>query len=434
MALRTYYPEIEKRKTDWPDYGLGILKFDWDNAYPQRVLELIHSSPTAKRCHDERSNYLEGKGFEDKDLADVLVNDRGLTIAKLLRMSAYDMGFSRAFAWHVNYNARFEISDISYIPVEQVRMGNPDILEKNGRFAIYSDWGMKSWRRIYNKNISWLFPFNPDPATVAYEVEASGGWDLYNGQLFYFNPAISDYPLAECDSALEDLETDAGLKVFRKRNVQVGFMPAGILLKKSVREATEEMTPDERSAFSRQKSQTDRDIMNFQGADRSSQIIVLEYEDESEKPELLPYAIQNNDHLFEITNEVTITNIIRSFSVPEDLIVGVKGNSLKTGGEKKAAIHDFNDRTARERRALQDAFTQVFAAMPKLLAGKVFNIIPVPTEDIENQLGVKAGAFINALLIAPLTDIQKINALITVYGFTTKEAKATVMGDQILDA
>lgn len=432
MPLKTYYPQMETRKTDWPDSGIGILRYDWDNAYPQRVLQLIHSSPTAKRCHDERANYLEGKGFEDQKLAETIVNSKGLTIAKLLRLSAYDMGFARGFAWHVNYNANYEISDIHFVPFENVRMGNPDSEMYKGCFALYQDWGMKSWKRVQRSQIHWLFPFNADPAQIKYEVEISGGWDNYKGQLFYYNPAVNDYPLAECDSGLEDIETDAGLKTFRNRNVRVGFMPAAILMKPTKREETEDFTPDERLAYNQVKSQTDKDLIAFQGADRSSTLLVMEYSDESEKPELVPYTIQNNDKLFDITNTVTKSAIITSFSVPEDLIISEKGSSLKTGGEKKAAIHDFNDRTQRERRALEQSFALVFDNFPPVGPQAKFSILPVPSEDIENQLGMKAGPAVNQLLMSTLSDNQKINALITVYGFTTKEATATILGNTIL--
>lgn len=433
MPLKTYYPQIEKRKTDWPDTGIGILRFDWDNAYPQRVLELINSSPTAKRCHDERAKYLAGKGFEDQDMAKLTVNEKGLTVAKLLRLSAFDMAFSRGFAWHINYNANFDISDIHFVPFENVRMGNPDAEEWKGRFALYSDWGMKSWKRVQRQYISWLYPFNPDPAIIAQQVELAGGWDQYKGQLFYFNPAVNDYPNAECDSGLEDIETDIGLKTFRKRNVQVGFMPSSILMKKTVREETENFTPEELHAYNLQKSQTDRDLIDFQGADNASKIMVFEYEDDSEKPELVTFNIQNNDKLFENTNTVTKSEIVQSFSVPIDLILPDKGGSLKTGGEKKAAIYEMNDKTEDQRNALEETFAAILKFYPPI-GEKVYSIVPVPTEDIENQLGMKAGAFVNQLLIDPtLSANQKINALIVVYGFTTKEAKATILGNEILE-
>jgi len=433
MALKTYYPQIENRKSDWVDYGYNILRYDWDNAYPQRVLELIYASPTASDCFDKRANFIEGNGFDDADLMKVKVNSNKLSVAKLLRYSALDLAYLQSFAWHINYNANFEIASINYVQIETLRMGNTENPEFDGRLALYIDWGLKSYQRMKKREIYWFFPFNPDPARVRFEVEASGGWDKYNGQIYYHNPNGREYPLAKCDSALEDIETDAGLKVFRKRNVQVGFMPSAILMKKSLREVAENLDPKtQANAEYMKKSEMDKDLIAFQGAENGQKILVMEYDFDEEKPELVPYPIQNNDKLFEFTTQAVASNIIRSFGVPEELIISEKGSSLKTGGEKKQAVHDFNDRTKRERRVLEEAFSEVMQYLPDLFSGKKFSIVPVPTDDITNELGHTAGQAINGLILSDLSPETKINTLIAVYGMTTRQAVAMIQGTEIL--
>jgi hypothetical protein len=56
---------------------------------------------------------------------------------------------------------------------------------------------------------------------------------------------------------------------------------------------------------------------------------VIEYEDESAKPEFQPYAIQNNDKLFETTERSVEARIIKGFSVPRELINAEKVIRLK---------------------------------------------------------------------------------------------------------
>jgi hypothetical protein len=61
---------------------------------------------------------------------------------------------------------------------------------------------------------------------------------------------------------------------------------------------------------------------------------VIEYEDEASKPEFKPYAIQNNDKLFESTERSVEARIIKGFSIPKELVNSEKSSGLSNGGEK----------------------------------------------------------------------------------------------------
>ena len=115
-----------------------------------------------------------------------------------------------------------------------------------------------------------------------------GGWDKYKGQLFYFNPEVDDYPLIEADSVWEDFETEAGIKIFNNREVITGFLPSTMLFMQSRREESDNSTPDsEEYPYGNTPSQLEKDLGTFQGAKSAQKIIVIEYEDESSKPELM---------------------------------------------------------------------------------------------------------------------------------------------------
>ena len=301
-------------------------------------------------------------------------------------------------------------------------MGNTDSTETAGKFALYSDWGRKTWKSIMRNKLTFLDAYNPDEKTIEQQVTASGGWDKYKGQLFYFNPEINDYPLIEADSVWEDFETEAGIKIFNNREVTTGFLPSTMLFMQSRREEADNSSD---SGNANSPSQLEKDLGTFQGAKSAQKIIVIEYEDESAKPEFQPYAIQNNDKLFEVTERSVEARIIKGFSVPKELVNAEKSSGLSNGGEKKEAIREFNDNTDPDRLELSETLAEIFGhSHTDINPTGNWNITPIPANVVDDTIGIKAGANINQLLQSPISVEAKIAALIYAYGFKQAEAEA----------
>jgi hypothetical protein len=421
--MKTYLPQIERRIRVRPNQTFGILNYDTDNAYPQRMLELVAQSPTAKDCWNKRAKFIAGNGFEDAALGKTLINNKGLTLAKLLKAVAADKALFCGFGIHVNYNANFKIASVNYIKFEDIRMGDTDNANTTNKFAIYSDWGRKTWKNIMRSKIIFLDKYNPDESIIKQQVKAAGGWDKYKGQLFYFNPEVDDYPLMEADSVWEDFETEAGIKIFNNREVTTGFLPSTMLFMQSRREEADNST--DAGNGSNTPSQLEMDLGAFQGAKSAQKIIVIEYEDESAKPEFQPYAIQNNDKLFESTERSVEARIIKGFSVPRELINAEKSSGLSNGSEKKQAIHEFNDNTAPDRLELSETLEEIFSHYyTGINATGNWTIIPVPANVAEDTIGIKAGAAINQLLQSTISAESKIATLVYAYGLKQAEAEA----------
>jgi len=423
--MKTYLPQIERRILVRPNQTFGILNFDLDNAYPQRMLELVAGSPTAKDCWNKRAKFIAGNGFEEKDLGKQVINQKGLTLAKLLKAIATDKALFTGFGIHVNYNANYKIASINYVKFEDIRMGDTDCADTAGKFALYADWGRKTWKNIMRSKIIFLDEYNPDPETIKQQVAAAGGWQNYKGQLYYFNPEVDDYPLIEADSVWEDFETEAGIKIFNNREVTTGFLPSTMLFMQSRREEADNSNPDSgEQTFSNQPSQLEKDLGAFQGAKSAQKIIVIEYEDESQKPEFKPYAIQNNDKLFETTERSVEARIIKGFSVPKELINTEKTSGLSNGSEKKEAIREFNDNTAPDRLEIAEVFTEIFSNFYiNINPSANWNIIPVPATVADDNIGLTAGSNINQLLLSNLAVANKIAILTYAYGFKRHEAE-----------
>ena len=397
-----------------------------DNAYPQRMLELVAASPTAKDCWNKRAKFIAGNGFEEPGLGKQIINPKGLTLAKLLKAVATDKGLFTGFGIHVNYNANFKITSANYVKFEDIRMGDTDCPDTADKYALYSDWGRKTWKNIMRSKITFLNKYDPDEDAIKQQVLAAGGWDKYKGQLYFFNPEVDDYPLIEADSVWEDFETEAGIKIFNNREVTTGFLPSTMLFMQSRREEADNSRPDEdQYTYSNSPSQLEKDLGSFQGAKSAQKIIVIEYEDETSKPEFQPYSIQNNDKLFETTEKSVEARIIKGFSIPRELINSDGASGLSNGGEKREAIREFNDNTAPERLELSEAFAEIFSHYYlNINPANNWSIIPVPANAADDITGIKAGASINQLLLANIPAQNKIATLVYVYGFKTAEAEA----------
>lgn len=422
--MKTYLPQIEPRKIVRPNTTFGILNYDLDNAYPQRMLELVGQSPTAVDCWDKRAKYIGGSGFEDEKLGDVLINSRGLTLAKLLNATATDKALFKGFGIHVNYNANYKPASTSFVPFEDIRLGCVSI-EKgwNGTFVIYPDWGRRSWKNIYQSKLSVLDQFNSDPKVIKQQVIDAGGWDKWKGQLFYFNPAIDDYPLIKADSVWEDFETEAGIKIFNNRQIKTGFMPSSIIMEPARRE-TSDTTPADDGMFQNKRSQMDSDLSTFQGVAESQKIIVIEYEDVDHPPIITTFPIQNNDKLFEVTEKSVEARIIKGFSVPNALVGSEKKGGLSdTGAEKKEAIREFNDATRPERIEISKCFEVIFQNFDGINAGQKWGILDIPIDVAEDVLGVKAGIALNELLLADIPYENKVWTLVLIYGLKEEDAR-----------
>lgn len=424
--MKTYLPQIERRILVRPNQTFGILNYDMDNAYPQRMLELVSSSPTAKDCWNKRAKFIGGNGFEQKELGKQIINARGLTLAKLLKAIATDKALFTGFGIHINYNANYRVASVNYVRFEDIRLGDTDSPDSAGKFALYPDWGRKTWKNITRSKIIFLDKYNPDPAAIKQQVIDAGGWEKYKGQLYYFNPEVGDYPLIEADSVWEDFETEAGIKIFNNREVTTGFLPSTMLFMQSRREEADNSRPDsDEQHYSNTPSQLERDLGIFQGAKSAQKIIVIEYDDENSKPQFQPYSIQNNDKLFETTERSVEARIIKGFSIPKELINAERSSGLSNGGEKKEAIREFNDNTAPDRLELSEAFAEIFGNFYiNLNPSGNWAIQPVPTTVADDNAGMTAGNSINQLLLSSMPPASKIATLVHAYGFKQTEAEA----------
>jgi hypothetical protein len=344
-GFKTSITEIPRRYSLKENKTEGILNYDNDNAYPRRVELMIEASVTGSRGVDLYKKFMAGRGFTNEAFGRAVINEKGQTINELLKTAtAKDKAKFASFAFHFNYNALFQISEIRAIEVKDVRftLNNSD---HAGKYALYEDWARELKSRISPSDIKYIDKFNPDPKVIQRQILAAGGFEHWNGQIFYWSAAGDKYPLPVYDPAINDLETDGEISLFKRNNVTTQFLAMYILmLKQEFEDDTE-------------RQEYIQTLNKFMGGRESGKILLLDGITEENKPELQKIDLQNADRLFEYHETSAQNNIRKSFLIPKELI----GEEYSTGfadDKIQQARNYFNSVTEFDREEISEQFAK----------------------------------------------------------------------------
>lgn len=136
-------PYIDKftRKDTW-------VKFDYDNLYPERVLEIVNQSPLQKSILESKKTYILGAGL-DKTEENIYTPNMMESWYDLIEKCTNDFVYLNAFAVQVILNESGNRFSFFYQPVDQVRLGN-----YNEHNFIEKAYLCTDWRKAQkNKNV-----------------------------------------------------------------------------------------------------------------------------------------------------------------------------------------------------------------------------------------------------------------------------------------
>lgn len=136
-------PFIDKmtRKDTW-------VKFDVDNCYPERVLDMVNSSPLEKSILESKYTYILGAGL-DKTSENIYTPNMIESWSELIEKCTKDYVYLGAFAVQVILNESGNRFSFYHQPISQVRLGNYN--EKN---FIEKAWLCTDWRKAQrNRNV-----------------------------------------------------------------------------------------------------------------------------------------------------------------------------------------------------------------------------------------------------------------------------------------
>lgn len=402
-----------------------VLPYDMDNCYPQRVLNIIFSSSMGTAVTNMFSKFIEGKGFKNENFAQAKINEREVSIENLLREHSKNYARLGGIAMQVNYNANYEIVEVNYVPFEYCRLSHPLNNEHPNMIAVYDDWAMQKKYRIQIEKIQWFDKFNTDPNIISQQVIAAGGWDKWHGQILWHSNHIQEYPIAPCDSVLEDLISDYNTKIYKTRNITTGFMASYIL-----ETLSEENSADDENLNELNKNEMamQNNLEKFQGAENGGKLLWIQKKTEDQLFKLSKVELQENvDKVFAFTEKSTMDSILRCFGQMPQLLGIVAVNRLGIATELKDSTDAYNHRTSHERRMFSSLYKKVFS---KFKGGinpqNDWDIIPIEPIEITDDSNI--GNIIKLMTDTPgganIPDERKRAILMKVFDYSEHDADA----------
>lgn len=397
------------------DRVYGIQTYGENNSFPQQVQNIVLGSGTGFSCINVLTKFLKGRGFKDPALYDLVINRKGQTMDNLLYQVAIDYAMFGGFYLHVNYNANFKISEINWVPFENARLGEPDESGKPKFIALHWDWGrqfqqIKQWKAT---DIHKINLFNPKPEIIQGEVEIAGGWDNYRGQIYYFfSNMAGNYPVPSYFPALTDMSTEQGVANLSYRNARNNFLPAGMLI--------DIINEDQNK---NQKSETEADLLAYQGDEEACKIIYTSVSSKEEIPEFIEFRSENYDKEFSVTDESCRSRIGRAFNQPPILRAEDVGSNFGADALQNAYNY-YNSVTDVDRANIEQAFKEIFTYWGQFEYTD-FSILRLTYNEkntLYEKLGDNATNKIIELVNNSVDKEKTKKILIFLYGLTPEEA------------
>lgn len=431
MARIQNLPDASPRIVVVDGEKLGIRTYGEDNGYPQRMLNLINASVSAKMCSNICAKYIIGKGFEDQEFYKAIINQTtGLTPDKLLNLLSHDKSKFRGVAVHINYNALYQKESISFVPFENCRLGFGD---NAGKIAVWDNWysSLGKKRKTAQLEPDFLYRYNPNPEVIQQQVDEAGGWEFYKGQILWRSEDFGTYPLAFIDPALNDVQAEIESSNTRKNNLKNNFQLKTIWIEKG------------KAQDKREQEEAVDNISNFVGND-GKQVAVVFSETQNEQgvpmdaPELRSVQSVINDKLFEYTDKETRAAIYRVYNQPAILHSDYNGTNGYNEGQLPQSMAYYNSITEPDRIFMEELFTELFTNFSeninptntyKILSLEVVTgASDIDTSNIDNRslveiIGVGGVQALQAILAdTNTTPEQKKNTLMIVFNLNEDDA------------
>ena len=336
----------------------NVETYGEDNLYPQNLQRIVQASGTATLCLNRYAKFVEGFGFGG-DLATLIVNDEQDTADDLLHDVSGDLCEFGGFAVHVNYNVLGEITSLHHVPFEYCRMEAEDDAGYVAHIKVTSAWTGKKRKKgqlvtLTEEDIKSFHVFNPDPVVVASQIAAVGGIENYDGQILWVSmDGKQTYPTPIYDAAVTDISTDEGLGNVKYRSVRSNFLVACMLLTKKGVPYTNE---NRRSVVNEMISADD--LKRFQGDENTSKIMLVELEDDEEKPEIVEFPTRNFAKEYETTDASVVERIYAQFH--QELFYAIRMGKLGfSGSVMRDAYEYYSGEVTNEQRFIERAFQRV---------------------------------------------------------------------------
>jgi hypothetical protein len=335
----------------------GYVEFGELNNYPEYLLSLYNESPKHGAIVKGKSNYIFGRGFEDKGKA----NSRGESWNDILKKCVKDDELFRGYYLQVIWNRIGQISEVYHIDFSKVR-----VAKDLSSFYIKNDWlDWKEKPREYPQ----FSTQNPTGSQIYYKRE--------------YNPTSEIYPLPSYFQGLNYIESDIEVSRHILGNAKQGFVGSTLINLNNGDPINEE-----------HKGEVEKGLLKKFTGDSGKRVVIMfnkSKENSADIQNLGTTMLTKED--FTNINNLIQQEIFASHQITSPSLFGIKTEGQLGGRtEIRDAYEIFNNTYVQER---QEEFNQVFTDF-RNLKGEVgeFNIVPLEPLKFE---------FTEAIMVANLT-------------------------------
>lgn len=224
------YLAVRKAINLLPRQAEGVVSYDADNLYPQRIANLIDASKTATACVAKAAENIVCEGFAVEEFAR-MTNDNGQDMNDILEFIGEDIPRFRGYALIVQYGGDYKPKAVYPVPFGYVRA----VLNKNykensrvNKWLVFDNWD-RGMLKDTNSKTGKIYPtFNP--AKFAEECEEYGGIENHPGQLYYSNFSNRvPYPTSPFHAVQPEMAAERGNAVYVENVLSRGFHACSIV-------------------------------------------------------------------------------------------------------------------------------------------------------------------------------------------------------------
>ena len=332
----------------------GVIFDGEDNLKSLAVENIIDSSPTAFQCADTYSTFLAGAGFEiDLSKNNLSENEFEKYNPNNLLFDVCDvLGYQQGVFVLVGYNANNEKDSFKIIPYTLCKVGKKDINDFSGKILV----SKKGWGKSLKKEeIDSFDIYNPRPEVIQNQVEASGGWENYKGQIYFFKLSQKlTYPKSLIERAYLFADVEHQIGMYYNGTVKRGFENTTMIRHRKFPNKQDQETFEE-------------NIKKLSGLENSSSKLVVEddWDDERDKSGNFKFDTIKSDVKSEkyAHFESSSSNFIRKAfkNIPPQLIDYVAGKLGNTSGEDLIKAQSvYNSIISKDQEKVETFFSELF--------------------------------------------------------------------------
>jgi hypothetical protein len=382
---------IESRRKQLQGFNknLGVFAYGTNNDYPERMELAIASSSTAKRCVDKLRKFILGKGVGDLNLKQIGSNNE--KIYELIKGISIDIAQHNGFVIHVNYegdsSGKIHPSSVTHIPLIFARKGAKDDKDHIGKICLHSNWyeAKKDDLKVINS-------YNPIKKVILSQIEKSGGWDNYNGQVLYYSFDTNRiYPISPMEVVEDAGFSQKAIQRLNRTSLEKGRFGTTLVITESMIDSDLDLETEEgQIEFRNQKKDRDNfreGLKKSRGVNSAETIMHIDVDTEQDDLNKAIKVVQLdsniNDKMFAESRKASKEDICEAFGVPIELITPKASLFGQSGEAMKQLKLELQEDTEEQRTTIENILNDIFKRMKDPFEIKIEKLI----EDVNNGSG-----------------------------------------------